>query len=173
MGFPMGQKLVKSGSTWARLCGTHISETTGFIPFEVPWNCLDLWLCNIIIIWPWPRIFKVKFWKCISGMGGPIDTWRKGSESHECWTYVVTFNFDLTHELDLEFSMSKFEITVSQECGGPIDMERKGYESMGCYTYFVTLGYDLDLGFSRSNFENAVSQEWEGRLTWNRRDVSR
>ena len=32
---------------------------------------------------------------------------------------------------------------------------------------------DLDLGFSRSNFENAVSQEWEGRLTWNKRDLSR
>ena len=27
--------------------------------------------------------------------------------------------------------------------------------------------------FSRSNFENAVSQEWEGRLTWNKRDLSR
>ena len=31
MGSPMGQKLVKSGSTWARLCGAHISETTGWI----------------------------------------------------------------------------------------------------------------------------------------------
>ena len=34
------------------------------------------------------------------------------------------------------------------------------------------LTHDLDLGFSRSNFENAVSQELEGRLTWNKRDVS-
>ena len=31
MGLPMGKKLVKSGSTWARLCGTHISETPGWI----------------------------------------------------------------------------------------------------------------------------------------------
>ena len=31
MGLPIGQKVVKSGSTWARLCGTHISETTGWI----------------------------------------------------------------------------------------------------------------------------------------------
>ena len=31
MGLPMGQKLVKSGSTWVRLCGTHISETPGWI----------------------------------------------------------------------------------------------------------------------------------------------
>ena len=56
---------------------------------------------------------------------------------------------------------------------GSIDMEQKGYESIGCYTYFVTLSYDLDLGFSQSNFKNAVSREWEGRLTWNQRDVSR
>ena len=31
MGLPMGQKLVKSGSTWARLCGTHIFETAGWV----------------------------------------------------------------------------------------------------------------------------------------------
>ena len=31
MGLPMGQKLVKSGSTWARLWLTHISETPGWI----------------------------------------------------------------------------------------------------------------------------------------------
>ena len=61
--------------------------------------------------------------------------------------------------------------------GWPIDMEWKGCESIGCYTHFVTLNvhftHDLDLRFSRFNFENAVSQEWEGRLTWNERDLSR
>ena len=61
--------------------------------------------------------------------------------------------------------------------GWPIDMKRKGWESIGCYTHFVTFDvhftHDLDLGFSRSNFENAVSQEWEGRLTWNERDLRR
>ena len=31
MGLPMCHKLVKSGSTWVRLCGTHISETAGWI----------------------------------------------------------------------------------------------------------------------------------------------
>ena len=61
--------------------------------------------------------------------------------------------------------------------GWPIDMKRNGCESIGCYTHFVTLNvhftHDLDLGFSRSNFENAVSQEWEGRLSWNEKDLSR
>ena len=60
--------------------------------------------------------------------------------------------------------------------GGPIDMERKGWESIECWTHVVTfnfdLNHDLDLGFSRQNIEIAVSQEWEGRLTWNERDVS-
>ena len=31
LGLPMGQKLVKSGSTCARLCRSHISETAGWI----------------------------------------------------------------------------------------------------------------------------------------------
>ena len=60
--------------------------------------------------------------------------------------------------------------------GWPIDMEFKGCESIECWTHVVIfnvhLTHDLDLGFSRSNFENAVSHEWEGRLTWNERDVS-
>ena len=30
----------KSGSTWARLCGTHISETTGWIP--TIWGSIEL-----------------------------------------------------------------------------------------------------------------------------------
>ena len=66
--------------------------------------------------WPWPWIFKVKFWKCcISGMGGQIDIERKGFESTECWTHVVTFNVHLFPDLDLGFSRSTFEKVVSQE----------------------------------------------------------
>ena len=60
---------------------------------------------------------------------------------------------------------------------GPIDMEQKRCESIGCYTHFVTVNiphtHDLDLGFSRSKFKKVVSEEWDGRLTWNERDVSR
>ena len=66
--------------------------------------------------WPWHLIFKDKFWKSRnSGMGCPIHMERNGFESTECRTHVVTFNFDLTYDLDLEFSMSNFEIAVSQE----------------------------------------------------------
>ena len=48
-------------------------------------------------------------------MGYPIDMELKGCESTECWTHVVTFNFDLAHDLDLEYSISNFEIAVSRE----------------------------------------------------------
>ena len=61
--------------------------------------------------------------------------------------------------------------------GWPIDMESKGCKSIECWTHVVTFNahliYDLDLGFSRSNFENALYQEWDGRLTWDEKDVSR
>ena len=69
-------------------------------------------------IWPWPLIFKVKFWKCrISGMGGPIDMERKGCESIGCY-HIVTLNCDLTIDLDPWFSRSNFENAVSQEWEG-------------------------------------------------------
>ena len=69
--------------------------------------------------WPWPLIFKVKFWKSHnSGTWCPIDMERKGCESTECRTHVMTFYFDLTHDLDLEFSTANFETAVSQECQG-------------------------------------------------------
>ena len=134
--------------------------------------------------WPWPWIFKVKIWKSrILGMGWPIDMEWKGCESIGCYTHFVTLNVHFTHDLDLRFSRSNFENAVSQEWGGggggggQIDMERKGFESTECWTHVVTfnvhLFHDLDLGFSRSNYEKVISQEWDGRLTWNERDVSR
>ena len=57
-------------------------------------------------------------------MGGPIDKEPKGCESTECWTHV-TLNFDLTHDLDLEFSMSNFKIAVSQEWEGRLTWHEK------------------------------------------------
>ena len=53
--------------------------------------------------------------------------------------------------LTLDFQGLFFSKCCISGMGGPIDMEQKGCES---------------------NFENSVSQEWEGRLTWNERDVS-
>ena len=56
-------------------------------------------------------------------------------------------------------------------------MERKGCESTECWTHGVPfnfdLNHDIDHAFSTSNFEITESQEWEGRSTWNERDMSR
>ena len=51
-----------------------------------------------------------------SGIEGSIGIERKGYESIGCWTHFGTLkNFDLTHNLDLRFSRSDFEIAVSEE----------------------------------------------------------
>ena len=60
--------------------------------------------------------------------------------------------------------------------GWMIDMGWKGCESIKCWTHVATfnfpLTHDLVLIFSRSNSEKVLSYEWDGRLTWNKRDVS-
>ena len=72
---------------------------------KVIWVDRVLYLLCGLQVWHWPWIFKVKFWKrCISGMGGAVDMERKGCESIGCYTYIVTSNFDLSHDLDLGFS---------------------------------------------------------------------
>ena len=79
----------------------------------------------------------------------------------------------MTFTLDFQGQILKSRISGK---GWPIDMKRKGCESIECWTHGVTfnvhLTHDIDLGFSRSNFEFALSRDWEGRLTWNERDVS-
>ena len=49
----------------------------------------------------------------------------KGCELTECWTHVVTLNFNLTHDLDLEFLMLNFTIAVSQEWEGRLTWKEK------------------------------------------------
>ena len=165
MGLPMGQKLVKSGSTWVRLRGTHIFETAGWIyaiqismelsrPVVVQHQghltlTLDfqgqilkmlylrnaradlhgtkrMWVdrmldphCDFELCphpWPWPLIFKVKFWKCcISRMGGPIDMEQKGCESIDArptlWLWTVTSPMTLT----LDFHGQILKKVITQE----------------------------------------------------------
>ena len=60
-------------------------------------------------------------------MGCPIDMERNGCESPECWTRVVTFNFDLTHPWPWPCIFNdKFWNSCIPGIGGPINMERKG-----------------------------------------------
>ena len=46
----------------------------------------------------------------------------KGWESIGCWTHVATLNFDLTHDLDLGFSMSIFNSHILG-MGRSVDLE--------------------------------------------------
>ena len=48
-------------------------------------------------------------------MVGPIDMKRKGGALVGYWVNFVTLTFDLTHELDLVISRSKFEIALFEE----------------------------------------------------------
>ena len=87
------------------------SESIGFRP--------TLWLWTVPSTMTLSLNLKVKFWKSRnSGMGCPIDMEWKGYGPAECWTRTVTFNFELTHHLDLELSTSNFETVVSQQWEG-------------------------------------------------------
>ena len=170
MGLPMGQNL----SNQAEL-GPDIAEPIslkpldGFIPFEVLWNCLNLYLCNIMVIWPWPWIFKVKFWKYCLRNGRADWHGTKGMWVDRMLHPLCDFNFDLNHDLDLGFSRSNFESHISG-MGWLIDMEWRGCESIKYCTHVVTfnipLTHDLDLGFPRSNFEMLYlrngTADWHG-----------
>ena len=163
MGLSMGQKLVKSGSTWARLCGSHISETTGWIytilgsmelsrPVVVQHHghlTLTLDFQNQILKMLYLRNGTAD-WCGIKGIW--VDRMLDPCCDFQCpphpWPWLWIFKV-------------KFWKCCISGMGGPIDMERKGCEWIGCYTHFVTfnfdLNHDLELGFSRSNFEKVVS----------------
>ena len=77
--------------------------------------------------------------------------------------------------LTLDISISNFEIALIV---GLIDVNWKRSELIWYWADCVTLPFDhthdLDPGveISRSESEIALSQEWDGRFTWNEKDVS-
>ena len=179
MGLPMGQKLVKSCSTWVRLCGTHISETPGWIytirssmelsrPVVVQHHghlTLTLNFQGQILKMLYLRNGRAD-WHRTKGMW--IDRMLDPHCDFQLWPH--SWRWPLIFKV-------KFRKSRISGMWWLIDMALKGCESIECWTHFVTfnvhLSHDIDLGFSRSNFENAVSQKWEVQLTWNERDVSR
>ena len=123
--------------------------------------------------------FKVKlYFGHISGMVGPIDVKRKGSASVGYWVQYVTLTFYLTHDLDLGCFKVKFWNSSISGIVGLIDVKLKRCELIWYWANYMTLPFDhthdLDPGveISRSKSEIALSQEWDGRLTWNKKDVS-
>ena len=167
MGFTMGEKLVKSDSTRARRCVTHISESVEWIytiqssmelsrPVIVQhhghltltldsqghilkilylrngradWHgAKGMWVYRMLDphcdfeLWPhpWPRplIFKLNLEKSLLRHG--MTDWHgtKGMWVDRMLDSHCDSELDLTHDLDLWFSRSIFEIVVSQEQEG-------------------------------------------------------
>ena len=123
--------------------------------------------------------FKVKhYFGHISGMVGPIDVKRKWSALVGYWVQYVTLTFDLTHDLDLGCFKVKFRNSSISGIVGLIDVKWKQSELIWYWADCMTLPFDhthdLDSGveISRLKSEIALSQEWDGRLTWNEKDVS-
>ena len=109
-------------------------------------------------------------------MVGLIDVKRKGNISFGHWVQYVTLTFDLTHDLD--FGCFKVGYRNSSISGivGLINVKWKLSELIWYWIDCMTLPFDhthcLDLGVEISRSEITVSPEWEGRLTWNEKDVS-
>ena len=178
MGLPLSQKLVKWGSTWVRHCRTLISETTGWIytilsSMELSRPVVVQHHGNLTLTLDFQgQILKMLYlrngradWHGTKGMWidrmlHPLCDFQRSPHPWP-WPWIFKVKFWKSHISGM---------------GWPIDIELKGCESIECWTHAVTfnvhLTHDLDLGFSRSNFEKVVSQEWDGRLTWNERDVN-
>ena len=111
-------------------------------------------------------------------MVGPIDVKRKGSASVRYLAQYVILTFDLTHDLDLGCFKVKFRNNSFSGIVGLIDVKWKRSELIWYWADCMTLPFDhthdFDLGveISRSESEITLSQEWDGRLTWNEKDVS-
>ena len=124
-----------------------------------------------MVIWPWPRIFRVEVWKCfISGMGGPIDMEQKGCELIGCYTHFVIFNLDLSHDLDLGFSRSNFEKVVSQEWDGRLRWNERdvSWYNVGHMLWFstftspMTLALDFQGHLMKMLYLRNGTADWHG-----------
>ena len=104
-----------------------------------------------------------------SGMGWPIDMGRKGCESIKCWTHVVTFNLTLDfHGQILKKSylrnvMAGWRGTKGMWVDKMLDpfCNLQGWPHPWPWPWIIKV-----------NFWKAISQGWDGRLTWNKSDVS-
>ena len=165
MGLPIGQKLVKSGSTWARLCGTHISETTGWISTISS----SMELSRIVAQHHGHLTLTLDFQGQILEMlylrNGRAD-WHgtKGMWVHRVLHPLCDFQLWPQPWPRPWIFKVKFWKSCISVMGWPIDMESKGCESIKCWTHVVTfncpLTHDLDFRFSRSNISLILWMGW-------------
>ena len=154
MGLPIGQKLVKSSSTWAILYGIYISEIAGWI-YTIR---SSMELSRPIVVQHRGHLtltldFQGQILKMLYLRNG------RANQHGTKWIWVDRMLYQLG---DLELWIWPWILKVRLlkssliSIRGWIDMEPKGCEWIGCWTQVVTLNFDLthdlDLGFSRSNF---------------------
>ena len=95
------------------------------------------------------------------------DMERKDVRKKGCWTYYVSLNFDLAHDLVFVFSRSNFPIAISQEWKGQLTWsgwDVIGYDIgpttiMEAWTLTSTMTWYGSFGFARSNFKIFVFQD--------------
>ena len=130
-----GSAACASATTTADFCPRDSFRTFRISSILAGLMTLITWLdSNRFSSWPWSWIFKVKYGICYAK--NPIATKRKVNVSIEHWASNVAISFDLGLDLDLELSISKFEIAGM---AGLIDVKRKGSKSVGCWVNNMTL----------------------------------
>ena len=156
-----------------------VSPSFRYTSFNVPvvtqslsrltWNKMEIHQMDAgLIVWPRPFTlpmtltldFQDQILKsCISRRGGSIDMERKGCESLGCWTYYVTFSYDL----GLGTFKFKFWNSHISGMGGLIDMDWKGCESdtnavptMQPWCLTTTMTWHWIFGFSRSTLKIGI-----------------
>ena len=160
--------LLNLSQKWSDCHGTnnkHINWTLGLKCDHQIWS----WP------WPWPWIFKVKYRIChISAKNGPIAMKRKANMSIELKASNVTIRFDLSHDLDLQFSWSNMKFAISQPKELQASNVTNGFDLVyHLDIWMMKVKYDLDLWrhtwpwpcILMVKFWNSCISKWEGWLT--------
>ena len=145
--------------------------------------------------WPWPIDYLIRFWSIFVvtltlSFQGQI--WnllylsQKWSDCHETkskhisielWASNVTIEFDLGHDLDLEFSRTNMEFAISQPKMVWLPQNEKQIYRLNSRPQMwpsgLTLAMTLTLDFSRWNMEFAISQPKMVRLPRNKKQTYR
>ena len=171
MGLPIGQKLVKSGNTWARLCGTHISETTTCIWIYTIWSPMELsrpvvvqhhghltltldfqgQILKMLYLWNGRGDWHGMKGMWVDRMLHPLCDFQCSPHPWPwpCWPWIFKVKFWKSRIAGM---------------GWPNDMELKGCEAIECWTHVVTfnvhLTHDLDLGF-QGQFFGKKKKKWK------------
>ena len=154
MGLPMGPKLVKSGSTWARLCGTHIFETSGWIYIIQS----SIQLSRPVVVQHQGHLtftldFQGQILKMLYLKNGRADWHGMKGKWVDRMLYLLCDLWLWLWPWNLKGKYLKSSIIGIR---GWIDIN--GCESIGCWTQVVTLNFylTLDLGFQGQIFDSHI-----------------